>query len=339
MNTVSKMIEEDNARNAARRDKPSPVYRSPTPHGDEPLTWFDKLPPSIQEIIEAEERAKDTAWSDGTAHFQRLDDFGVKIAEAVLAEADILRHPNPNAAMLEKAAKRVAAAKKRKADYEAARKAEQALKPGDRYDIAVEGVQEKQRRGKHTEVFGITDKLADGQSLAERTAELTADCFAKQAEHADVVKQPRPDYEIADAIAEGVERAGTDLADRVRRVRRGDWIGDRNGGSFQPRAFEFATKSIPNGLGGLSTVLDAGALFVLFESEIKAKLTAIALEGLDPAKTIPMGERIKRLAEIDAEILMIRRKHEYWVRQARLTGENPGPRICGEEIRAILDIK
>jgi hypothetical protein len=307
--------------------------------GDEPLTWLEKLPPSVQEIIEAEERAKDKAWSDGTAHFQRLDDLGVKIAEAVLAEADVLNHPRPNAAMAEKAAKRVAAAKQRKTDYQEKRNAEEALKPGGKYDLAAEAVQTLQRRGQRIAVFGITDTLEPGQSLPERTAELTADYRAKLAEHDAVVKANLPGDEIADIIAEGVER-GADVAAMARRVRRGDWVGDRNGvGHFETRAFEMPTKSIPNGLGGLSTVLDASALFVLFGEEIKEKLTALALEGHDESRALPMAERLERLDAIAADILMIRRKHEFWVRQSRLTGENPGPRICGEDMRPVLDIK
>ena len=113
---------------------------------------------------------------------------------------------------------------------------------------------------------------------------------------------------------------------------------DETGGRFERRTFPFPARSIPNGLGGLSTIYDGlGLMLTMFPDEVAERITALALEGHDESKAIGLAERYAALDAINAEILLIEREHEFWVRKAREESINPGPRISND-IRAILDI-
>ena len=307
--------------------------------GDEPLTFFERLPNATQEIIEAERREASKAWAATDAKLRELEDVRIDLADAVLELRSNERHPKPDPKRQARLETRIQKIKDKRDAIQKKYDDADAMRPGHKMALIDDAVPSLFRRNRRIEVFGITDTPAPGKSLRDTTAELADLHRQKRAERDQIIKAPQTRDEIEDGLRGDMETAAADIAARARFTRRVNYVEGHDGvGRFERREFKFPSKNIPNGLGGLSTVGDGlGFVLAMFPDEIADKLTALALEGYDPSKAIDMGERVARLEAVDAEILMIERRHEYWVRQAREEAVNPGPRISND-IRAVLDL-
>jgi hypothetical protein len=198
MSNVQKLIEADNARKAER---PSPVYESGTP-GDEPLSLFDKAPPSVQEIIEAERREFQKSMSATDAKLRELEDVRIDIADVVLEKASQERHPRPDAKKIARLDARLEKLKARREAINAKHDLEASQKPGNKLAMVEEALTDYARRNRRLIPFGITDMLAPGKTLRDTTADLTDLFRAKQAERDSIIKAPRPKIEVASVFTQ-----------------------------------------------------------------------------------------------------------------------------------------
>jgi hypothetical protein len=185
---------------------------------------------------------------------------------------------------------------------------------------------------------GTTDSLADGAAgPRDMMGLLGGELADRQAKRKEIKAAPLTTDETKREIVAGVSKAQAAMKVAAQRARRASYVEHRN--RFEASGFQFPEIRLVDGLGKILPFGNGlGVLCSLFGPEVIERITALALEGHDESKALDMAERTRRIREIDAEILLLERRSEFWVRQCQAAGINAGPRLTSNAL-AILDIE
>lgn len=302
-----------------------------------PLSKVERLlPPEALAIIAHQERMRDDSMAKHDAHQARQKAIDTTIAELQGFRLSNNDHPKPNKKLEEQYARQLDLKYAERRENQRRYDEDAELQTGSAMSF-IDTFISNDLKGPMRFV-GTTDTLADGVAgqrdmmdlLRTELAELTT-------KRKEIKAAPLTAAEIRGEVISGVNKAQTTLKTAAQRARRVNYIEHRN--RFEKRGFQFPEIRLVDGLGTIMPIGNAlGVLCSVFESEIIEYVTALALEGHDESTALDMATRHNRLREIDAEILTVERRSEFWVRQCQAAGINAGPRLTSN-VLAILDIE
>ncbi|KRR10835.1 hypothetical protein CQ12_21445 [Bradyrhizobium jicamae] len=303
--------------------------------GIQPLTVREKFEeqfPHIGPIHADEDRLESENQSNYEAHQRALNAYRLEVAENAHMLMVEQRSPKRSTKREERLEKEAEKLKAKRAEIDRRQNEYLRNRPGPMGN-AIRSFFSSSAAHQPYECANTTDTLLPGKTAVDMTQHYREQNQAKLAERIAIGKAPLPAAEIQAIIAEDVSKWAAKIQKSVRHVDLNDKT-DR----FKRRSLSLPRLSIPDGIGGITYVPDAlGVMAALFGPEMIERLTALILENHNDADALDAVERSRRLKEVNAAILDIQYKGEYWHRVARSQGANPGPRIS-TNVLAILDL-
>lgn len=306
----------------------------------EPLSPLEKLAldcPHVLAIIEDEERLAEEAYKSYETYIARQHERRAKITEALTDLARNEASAKPSAKLEERLNGRI---EKLRADLRAGdleHEAAKANRPGSAMQALRENFLNTPAVHGRFKPANTTDELAPGKTPRGMADQYREQRKAKVAARTAIIKATLPRADIEPQIARGIRRAASRVvAAELASIRRPTL--DERTGRFTLRGFELPTVAVV----GATTIAQhgdgMGLLCALFPTEVTERLTAMALANHDESKALSLPERVDRLREIDAAILAIDYKLEYWHRVCRAEGSNSGARVSVGSPLAVLAI-